>query len=161
MDATSRWTHSEDTGQPAHAQDESRRGHHRLSGCSRVCREAGAQVKFNAFLRDSGHPRWICRASRAPSWQLYFAECSQRLRGSPTRSCRGRCSVGASPPGQGGHVSEASDFQACRLVVVAIETGGRWSDEAADWLSTPSDLNPPRSLPKSWSTPSPPKKMSV
>ena len=26
--ATSRWTHSEDTGQPAHAQDESRRGHH-------------------------------------------------------------------------------------------------------------------------------------
>ena len=60
MDATSRWTHSEDTRQPAHAQDESRRGHPPTERVlARVCREAGARVKFNAFLRDLnlGHPR--------------------------------------------------------------------------------------------------------
>ena len=48
-DQPHRWTHSEDTGQPAHAQDESSPTERVLA---RVCREAGARVKFNAFLRD-------------------------------------------------------------------------------------------------------------
>ena len=49
MDVTSRWIHSDDH---AHDRGASRRGHHQQNGCSRVCREAGARVKFNAVLRD-------------------------------------------------------------------------------------------------------------
>ena len=69
---------------------------------ARVFREAGARVRFNAFLRDMnvGVPATDTRRIEVLAQDL-------------------PCFAGA----RSGR---------CRLVVVGIETGGRWSDEAAE-----------------------------
>ena len=87
-----------------------------------------------------GAPRlWrkICRASRAPSWQLTLTLQS-------ALSASGEAQPGAAEEdgavlAQGRQDKEPTypellTSRRCRLVVVAIETGGRWTDEVEDFL---------------------------
>ena len=143
MVATSLCTHSEDTGQLAHVQDASRRGHHRLSGRSRECAvRAGARVKFNAFLRDMNlgvrgddQRRIEVLAQDLPCFKGAQLAVDITLRSALSAS--GEAQPGAAEERR--RSKEATyplllTSRRCRLVVVAIETGGRWSDEAADFL---------------------------
>ena len=102
---------------------------------ARVCREARARVKFNAYLRDMnlGVRGWhrICLASTVLNWQS-TSPCGALsvLPVRPNLEPRRR----AGSPREGSTYPELLTSRRCRLVVVAIETGGRWSDEAAELL---------------------------
>ena len=114
---------------------------------ARICREAGARVKFNAFLRDMhvGVPVEDERRIEVLAQDLPCFNGAQLAIDVTLRSVLGR--TGEAQP-QAADVDGAVLLQArrdkertypellhsrrCRLVVVAIETGGRWSDEGAE-----------------------------
>ena len=76
---------------------------------ARVCREAGARVKFNAYLRDM-----FALLQRGPVGNRHYpAECSRRFWGAPTSSRRGgRGSACPGSPREGGHIPGAVDLEA-------------------------------------------------
>ena len=96
---------------------------------ARICREVGGRVKFNAFLRDMNVsvPTSDLRRIRVlPQALLCFGGAQLVVdvtlwRGSAQGSGR-----------QGNQVPRTP--QRCRLVVVALGTGGRWSSEAVDFI---------------------------
>ena len=59
----------------------------------------------------------------------HFAWCVECRRGSPSERCATQ---------QGDHLPELVASRRCKLVVLAIETGGRWSEEAAKAREVPS-----------------------
>ena len=116
---------------------------------ARICREAGARVKYNAFLRDMnlGVRADDVRRIEVLAQDLPCFNGVQLAVDVTLRSAL--CGSGEPQPGAA-EVDGAVLFQArrdkertypelvngrrCRLVVVAIETGGRWSKEAADFF---------------------------
>ena len=115
---------------------------------ARTCREAGARVKFNAFLRDMnvGVRATDDRKIEVLAQDLPCFGGAQLAIDVTLRSAVGR--NGEARP-HAAEVDGAVLLQArtdkeirypelttgrCRLVVVAIETGGRWSEEAVDLL---------------------------
>ena len=116
---------------------------------ARVCREAGARVKFNAYLRDMNVrvPANDGRQVEVLAQDLPCFGGSQLAVDVTLRSALGRS--GEAQPNaaevDGAVLSQARldkerkypellESGRCRLVVVAIETGGRWSDEAVDFI---------------------------
>ena len=116
---------------------------------ARICREAGARVKFNAYLRDMN----VCvRAADERRIEVLAQDlpCHNGVQLAIDITLRGVLSKDGEPHPQAADVDGAvldharRDKEAkypelvasgrCLLVVVAIETGGRWSDEAADFV---------------------------
>ena len=116
---------------------------------ARICREAGARVRFNAYLRDMNVR---VRADDARQIEVLAQDLpcfggTQLAVDVTLRSALGRS--GEAQPNAAdvdGAVLSQSRLdkerkcpellasRRCRLVEVAIETGGRWSDEAVDFI---------------------------
>ena len=115
---------------------------------ARICKEAGARVKFNALLRDmnvrvaSSDARWIeVLAQDLPCFGGSQLAVDVTLRSALTRS--GEAQPGAAEEDGAillqARVDKENKYPEllngrCRLVVVALETGGRWSNEAVDFI---------------------------
>ena len=114
-----------------------------------VCREAGARVKFNAYLRDIN--LGICGADERHIEVLaQDLPCFNGAQLAVDITMRSALGASGEPQPRAAEEDGAVPVQArrdkeatnpelltsgrCRLVVVGIETGGRWSDEAADFL---------------------------
>ena len=113
---------------------------------ARVCREAGARVEFNALLRDMNvtvpaldERRLEVLAQDLPCFGSQFA-IDVTLRSVLARTGEAQANAAAT---DGAVLTQARvDKETkhpeiftsgrCHLVVVVIETGGRWSDVAAD-----------------------------
>ena len=116
---------------------------------ARVCREAGARVRFNAFLRDmnvnvaaTDERRIEVLAQDLPCFggaQLAVditLRCVLSSAGEPhpnTADVDGAALMVAREDKERIY-PELTTSGRCRLVVVAIETGGRWSTEAVDFV---------------------------
>ena len=116
---------------------------------ARICREAGARVKFNAYLRDMNVN---VRAADERRIEVLAQDlpCFNGVQLAVDITLRGVMSKDGQPHPQAADVDgivlehARRDKEAkypelvasgrCRLVVLAIETGGRWSDEAADFV---------------------------
>ena len=114
---------------------------------ARICREAGARVKFNALLRDmnvrvasSDARRIEVLAQDLPCFGGSQLAVDVTLRSPLTRS--GEAQPGAAEEDGAillqARVDKENKYPEllngrCRLVVVALETGGRWSNEAVDF----------------------------
>ena len=115
---------------------------------ARICREAGARVKFNALLRDmnvrvasSDARRIEVLAQDLPCFGGSQLAVDVTLRSALTRS--GEAQPGAAEEDGAillqARVDKENKYPEllngrCRLVVVALETGGRWSNEAVDFI---------------------------
>ena len=113
---------------------------------ARVCREAGATVRFNAMLRDmniamvaTDHRAIEVLASGLPLYHGVQLAVDITIRCAHTAESRA-CPNAATTNGavlQAARVQKATKYaeflhgDRCRLVVVGVETGGRWSDEAS------------------------------
>ena len=116
---------------------------------ARVCREAGARVRFNAFLRDmnvnvaaTDERRIEVLAQDLPCFggaQLAVdvtLRCVLSSTGEPhpnTADVDG-AALAAARADKERTYPELTTSGKCRLVVVAIETGGRWSSEAVEFV---------------------------
>ena len=116
---------------------------------ARVCREAGARVRFNAFLRDmnvnvaaTDERRIEVLAQDLPCFggaQLAVdvtLRCVLSSTGEPhpnTADVDG-AALAAARADKERTYPELTTSGRCRLVVVAIETGGRWSSEAVEFV---------------------------
>ena len=116
---------------------------------ARVCHEAGATVRCNVKLRDlnvavAAHDERAIEviASGLPCYHGAQLAVDVTLR-SPLTSCGSARSRAADEDGailararkdKETKYSELTTGARCRLVVVALETGGRWSDEAATFV---------------------------
>ena len=102
---------------------------------ARVCQEAGAWVRFNAFLRDMNVNvaattkdalKWTCRVLGAPSLAVDITlRCVLSSAGEPHPNTADVDGAALYP--------ELTTSGRCRLVI-AIEIGGRWSTEAVDFV---------------------------
>ena len=111
---------------------------------ARVCREAGARVATNIFLRDlnrcataRGCRERACRfRRRTGSCRRDACEPSAARWDQPTpRRRRARRSpAGGNRPQTPEHLPGVPGAARCRLVVVALEVGGRWGDETEAFL---------------------------
>ena len=115
---------------------------------ARICREAGARVKFNAFLKDvnvsvptSGLRRIEVLAQDLPCFGGAQLAVDVTLRSALTRN--GEAQPRAAEEDGAillqARVDKENKYPEllngrCRLVVVAVETGGRWSSEAVDFI---------------------------
>ena len=114
---------------------------------ARVFREAGARVRFNAFLRDMnvGVAASVARRIEVLAQDLPCFGGSQLAVDVTLRSalgCSGEPQQGAADIDGAILLQARRDKETtypelvasnrCRLVVVALETGGRWSEEASD-----------------------------
>ena len=115
---------------------------------ARICREAGARVKFNVLLRDmkvrvasSDARRIEVLAQDIPCFGGSQLAVDVTLRSALTRS--GEAQPGAAEEDGAillqARVDKENKYTEllngrCRLVVVALETGGRWSNEAVDLI---------------------------
>ena len=115
---------------------------------ARVCREAGARVRFNAFLRDmnvnvaaTDERRIEVLAQDLPCFEGAQLAVDTTLRcvlssaGEPhpnTADVDGAALVVAREDKERTY-PELTTSRRCRLVVVAVETGGWWSSEAVDF----------------------------
>ena len=112
----------------------------------RVCREGGARVRYNAFLRDMNVG---VRASDERRIEVLALPCFGGAQLAIDITLRGVLSSSGEPHSNAADVDGAvlararADQEAtypelltgrCRLVVMAIETGGRWSSEAMDFV---------------------------
>ena len=116
---------------------------------ARICREAGARVRYNAFLRDMivHVPANDERRIEVLAQDLPCFGGAQLAADITLRSVLGSS---GEPQPHAAHVDGALLFAArrdkeaaytelatstrCMLVVVAIETGGRWSEEAVQFI---------------------------
>ena len=114
---------------------------------ARVFRESGARVRFNAFLKEMNVGVSATDDRRIEVWAQDFP-CfggSQLAVDVTLRSalrCSGEPQLGAADIDGATLTQARRDKEAtypelvasnrCRLVVVALETGGRWSEEAVD-----------------------------
>ena len=89
-------------------------------------REAVACVRQNVFLRDMN----VNLPAQDSGW-LWTSLCAARSAApaKPTHRPR-RSDPGAGTPGQKATFPELASCGRCKLVVLATETGGRWSEEA-------------------------------
>ena len=117
---------------------------------ARVCREAGAVVRTNVKLRDMNIPAqqmsgpsrfwpWDCPSTRAHSLAIDVT-----LRSALTTT-REPCPGGATVNGAALQVArqqkeakcrELLEGHRCSLVVVGVETGGRFGQEAVDFVDS-------------------------
>ena len=144
------WTCLEDIGQHP------RSGRLRLRAVGpertlgRVCREAGATVRCNTKLRDmnvaisANDERSIeVLASRLPLHHGSQLAVDITLRSALTAQglpCPGAASIDGSVLHRARRDKERKyhelvEGERCRLIVVALETGGRWSSEAMDFVT--------------------------
>ena len=125
---------------------------------ARICREAGARVGFNTFLRDM-----IIGVRAADDRRIVLAQDLPCFGGAQLAVDVTLCGVLS---GAGEPHPHAADVDAavllevqrdkettypevvasgrCRFVVVAIEMGGRWSDEAVDFTAQLAFAKAPR-----------------
>ena len=115
---------------------------------ARVCREAGATVRPNAKLRDMNAcvPANDERAIEVLATGLPLHHGAQLAVDITLRSALTACGCArpnaahtsrhCSTQRQRTEVPRTSDKRACQLVVVAVETGGRWSDEAMEFIQS-------------------------
>ena len=116
---------------------------------ARVCREAGARVRFNAFMRDmnigvgaTDGRRIEVLAQDLPCFGGAQLAVDVTLRCALTRTGEPHphaADVDGAVLVKARHDKETTypeliNSGRCRLVVVAIETGGRWSDEAVEFI---------------------------
>ena len=117
---------------------------------ARVCREAGATVRFNAMLRDmniavaaTDHRAIEVLASGLPLHHGVQLAVDITIRCAHTAESRA-CPNAATTNGavlQAARAQKATKYaellhgDRCRLVVVGVETGGRWSDEAMQFIA--------------------------
>ena len=108
---------------------------------ARVCREAGATVRFNAMLRDMNNIEVL--ASGLPLHHGVHLAVDITIRCVDTAESRA-CPNAATTNGavlQAARAQKATKYaellhgDRCRLVVVGVETGGRWSDEAMQFIA--------------------------
>ena len=117
---------------------------------ARICREAGARVRFNALLRDMN-----IGVSAADNRRIEVLAqdlpCFGGAQLAVDVTLRGVLSSEGEPHPHAADVDGAVLLEArrdkertypevvaarrCRLVVVAIETGGRWSEEAVEFTT--------------------------
>ena len=113
---------------------------------ARICREAGARVRYNAFLRDMN----VCvpandeRRIEVLAQDLPCFGGTQLAVDITLRSASGEPQPHAADVDGAVLLTARRDKEAtypelatstrCRLVVVAIETGGRWSEEAVQFI---------------------------
>ena len=106
--------------------------HTHRENIGRMCREAGAIVTRKGKLRDSRSwpPPWsTVGRGRHTQERSQFSRNTLGNRSHNQRSC-----IVTSSPGQRGNV-ELVASERCRLVVVALETGGRWSMEVLEFVA--------------------------
>ena len=118
---------------------------------ARVCREAGARVQTNVFLRNlnvsppvTDSRRIEVIATGLPCYGGAQLAVDITVR-SPLTAC-GECRpqtaavngvvANAARTSKEDAYPELVSSNRCRLIVLAIETGGRWSDEAIDFVGT-------------------------
>ena len=135
---------------------------------ARGCREAGATVRTNTLLRDMNLcvPTFDARAIEVLATGLPLHHGAQLAVDITLRSALGACG-GARP--NASHTDgavltvarrdkerkyhELLVSERCRLVVVAMETGGRWSNEATEFISCLAEAKAREAAPKSLATP--------
>ena len=128
-----------------------RRGFPLVSCAARICREAGARVSQNIRVQDLGllpvprvdNRRLVVVADGLPLFhgaQLAVDTTMVnvvRADGAPRRQCVGRDGAALDQARQTKELRYpelSGDQGRARLVVLACETGGRWSEEAHDFL---------------------------
>ena len=107
-----------------------------------MCREAGARVTTNVFIRDldlaefSGLDGRSFVPRRPIGHRHNDGVTLPQRRHHEARSCSTcRCGIGTGMEDEGGHIPGIGrDEGRARLVVLAAETGGRWSAETAQFL---------------------------
>ena len=106
---------------------------------ARVCREAGARVVWNALLRDLNlhSARADERRVEVIAWAPALGRSATCRRHNP----RVRVGLGRTPAppsgsdsGRCAHVPAGVSFPPLLLVALALETGGRWSHKAAQFV---------------------------
>ena len=106
---------------------------------ARVCRAAGAWVPCGALIRDmnvgvtAGGPPCFHGASLAVDTTVRSFVTADGGARSGAATADGATFIGARADKERNY-AELVQARRCRLVAVAIETGGRWSDEAADFV---------------------------
>ena len=115
----------------------------------RVCREAGAVVRPNVMLRDmnvgvqADDQRQIevlaqglpCRAGAQLAVDVTLRSCTT-ARGEPRvgAAAEDRAAARAARADKEAKYPELVSSRRCQLVVVALETGGRWAQEAVGFV---------------------------
>ena len=118
---------------------------------ARVCREAGATVRYNAKLRDmdlavsANNDRAIevlatvSLCTLVPNWQWTSPFGAPLLRTVQRRPGAARMDGAVCTRAREDKERKHSELlraDRCRLVVVALETGGRWSEESLQFVES-------------------------
>ena len=110
---------------------------------ARICREAGAIVHMNVTVPAQDEQEVEVLASGLPfqhgSISLWTTLCDVHFpceRGRPNAAIVDGAVADAARRDKETKYSELVDGQRCHLVVVAIETGGRWSSEAYNFVES-------------------------